>query len=478
MKKWLSILLILTLLCSLMGCAGDASQTTGAAESTAGQDAAGPLLVGYGREDITPKKSVPLDGYGNANSRMSNNVLDPLYVTCLAFTQGEQTMLLFSQDLISTREDVSLQLRYRLVRQLEVPSSQIVICSTHTHSAPNMGSTSAVMDEYREEYYAAAVAAAKAALEDRCEAELYGAKTQTENLNFVRHYVRADGTYTGSSFGKQSTAEIVGHAEDGDRELRVVQIAREGKKDILLMNWQTHPCFTGGSAKKDVSADYIGAVRSKIEGDTDMLFVFFNGAAGNQNPWSELESEKTERNVIKYAEQLGQYAIDALKNKTKIEGSGIQIKQLKVTYQVNREGLDKLQEARDVNEYYKSSGVLADSQAYAWQHGFSSVYEASAIVSRAEWPETDTMELGAVNVAGLAFVTAPYEMFSGSALYIKENSPFDMTLIMGYANNTHRYFPTQNAYDYGSYEAVTSYFARGCAEMAAEKFVELLKELK
>lgn len=41
--------------------------------------------LGYACKDITPAESVPLRGDGSTSIRMHTKVLDPLYVTCLAF---------------------------------------------------------------------------------------------------------------------------------------------------------------------------------------------------------------------------------------------------------------------------------------------------------------------------------------------------------------------------------------------------------
>lgn len=66
-------------------------------------------------------------------------------------------------------------------------------------------------------------------------------------------------------------------------------------------------------------------------------------------------------------------------------------------------------------------------------------------------------------------------MFSDQGLYIKENSPFDTTFIITGNNG---YLPSAEAYDYRSYEADTGLFAKGTAEMLAEKYVELLEGLQ
>ena len=75
-------------------------------------------------------------------------------------------------------------------------------------------------------------------------------------------------------------------------------------------------------------------------------------------------------------------------------------------------------------------------------------------------------------------MTASYEMFSASALEIKGNSPFENTFILSCANGGHGYFATEAAYDYGSYESATSYFAKGCAEDAVTGLLALLDSLK
>ena len=52
------------------------------------------FLVGFGRVDITPREPLPLMGYGNTMRRISANVLDPLYATCVAVSDGEGGLVL------------------------------------------------------------------------------------------------------------------------------------------------------------------------------------------------------------------------------------------------------------------------------------------------------------------------------------------------------------------------------------------------
>ena len=66
------------------------------------------LRVGYCRINITPFEPVPLAGYGNTSTRVSRNILSELYSTCIAFTdEADNTVLLFHNDLISSRLEIS-----------------------------------------------------------------------------------------------------------------------------------------------------------------------------------------------------------------------------------------------------------------------------------------------------------------------------------------------------------------------------------
>ena len=97
------------------------------------------FCAGYARTDITPQESVPLAGYGNTLTRMSQGALESLMATCLAVTdEKENTILLFSLDIVSTRDAYCLAAREQISKRYGIPIASIVLVATHTHSAPDM----------------------------------------------------------------------------------------------------------------------------------------------------------------------------------------------------------------------------------------------------------------------------------------------------------------------------------------------------
>ena len=470
MKKLLCLLLSAVMVLGLCACGGTGEE--GASAEVKG------LQVGYGREKIMPESSVPMAGYTDTLSRMSNGFRDYLYVTCVAFSEGGETVLMITQDLFKSFDSWVEAARDAITAETEIPAERIMICSTHNHGGPDLASNHDSIVEYKNVYTQAMANAAAAAVADMAPATVYSASTETEGLNFPRHYKLSDGSYGGDVFGDFTNNTIEGYANECDTQMQLVKVDREGEKqDILLMNWQAYACFYATSASTSLSADFIAPVRDAIEKETDMLFAYFSGAAGDIKPSSRISGDNTVYTVEDYGAKLAQYAIDALPSMTQLEAGSVKAAQEEFTYAVNHADEDKLEQAEEVTQAWDNQGFDTAS-ALAAGYGFGSVYHAREIVRRIDRPQTDTMELNVVSVGGLAFVAAPYQMFSETGEYIKEKSPFAMTFICSCANGAEGNFATQAAYDYHSYEADTNYFARGCAEDTADKFLEMLNSLK
>ena len=439
------------------------------------------LLVGYARVDITPEETVPLAGYGNTSRRLSQNVRDPLYATCLAFTDSQgETALLYTTDLIRAYEDTTRRVRAELEKELGLPRHKVMIASTHTHSGPdlfNTGFESVV--NYKDMYVERLTKAAKLAMADRKEAKLFASEARPERMNFVRHYKMADGTYAGSNFGRFKDNVIVDHTSPNDPQMPVVKIAREGGEDIVLMNWAAHPCFTGGLTEPNISADYIAEVRKYIEEKTGMRFAFFQGAAGNQNARSKIEGEHRTGDPVEYGALLGEYALQALENAKPVASGKVQgmLREKECTFDHSDD--DKIEYAREVRKFWLESFDRPASCQLARKYGMNSPYAANSVISRYDRPVGGEMvEMGALTVGDLAFACAPYEMFAVNGVFIKENSPFENTFVVSCCNQGHNYLASEYAFEHGCYEVDQRKFPKGTAEALASTVTDMLKEMK
>ncbi len=89
------------------------------------------LRAGVARRDITPSEPMHLDGYWS--DRLSTEVHDPLSVRAIVFDDGRTRVAFVVADLIAYYNQWVVKAR---LMQDAVPPGNVVICTTHNHSAP------------------------------------------------------------------------------------------------------------------------------------------------------------------------------------------------------------------------------------------------------------------------------------------------------------------------------------------------------
>jgi len=76
-----------------------------------------------------------------------------------------------------------------------------------------------------------------------------------------------------------------------------------------------------------------------------------------------------------------------------------------------------------------------------------------------------------------AWVSLPGEIFVELGLAIKQDSPFEHTIIAELANGIIGYSPSRRAYAQGNYEVVSARCAEGSGEMLVDAAVKMLNEI-
>ena len=468
MKKLISMLLTVCIVLGLCACGGASSSG-----NTETQPQAAVLQAGYGRENITPDFPVGMGGYSDAETRKSGVVLDYIYTTCVAFNDGEQTILVYTMDVLGLSDSAMEKIRQQVTTYTQIPNENIFIGATHTHSAPSYGSD----DKWDELFLDAAAKAGQKAIADLAPVKMETATATLENMNFVRHYLMNDGTYYGSNFGSTASGFKAHALEYPDRQLILLKLDREEKKDILMINWQAHPA---AAARQDdytaVSADFVGHTRFTLESETGMHVAYYTGAAGNTNPTSLIESENINNNnsYRKYGKTLAKKIQEVLPNLTPVEGNGIQITRFAFEAEIDHSWDHMINEANEVFDLWKTVGKTEGDRLGA-TYGFTSSYQARAIRTRYDMGATATREMRAFRVGPIGFTTGTYEMYSDHAEYVKANSPFDITFVITGCSG---YIGNKASYEYRSYETDTGMYVSGTGEKMAEKYVELLNTLK
>ena len=462
MKKFLTLFLSLTMVLLLCACGGGAKADPNA------------LKVGYAKVNATPGYIVGLGGYSDAETRASIGFLDYIYVTCLAIGSGDETILVYTIDTCGLGRNDKDPIRSVVSKATGIAEDKIFIGATHGHNCPALSGYPNA-DQYVNDLRKFCTEAGTNALADMAPATFYRAKAKHENMTFVRHYTLDDGTFLANSDARGLEDRLIGHPMESDEEMILLKFDREGdKKDILTVHWQTHPDSASSIGYNQISPGFIGPLRNKLEKDTGMLVAYFTGASGNQNPDSRIASESHNLEWNQYGEKLAELAQGMLPSLEQVQGTQIKTTNRIVHANVDHSWDHMLNEANKIYELWKSTDK-ATGDAAGKEYGFSSVYQARAIRSRANMGSIIDMDVRAFSIGDVGFTTGTYEMFSTNSMFVKENSPFETTIII---TGNYSYVPAQVGYTYRNYEVDTGFYAEGTGELLADNYVEMLKELK
>ena len=472
MKKLLTLLLALTMIVSLCACGSSGKEGKTSAKSDG-------LQIGYSRINLTPSYQVSLAGYSDDDTRRSEGYRTYIYLTCIAVRSNEDTFLLYTIDALSATRAVQSSMRASITAAVDIPEDHIFVGATHCHSAPTFTTSYDGNDKYYQDFLAACATSAQEAIADLTPSQMLAAAPiiTDENgkyMNFVRHYEMEDGTHAGSNFGDFSK-KIVGHSAESDPQAVLIKFDREGdKEDVLMINFQAHPDRGSELGRNLIAASWIGPLRDELEKLSGMKVAYFTGASGNQNADSKIAEEAHNLDWQGYGTKLGQIFNEKLSELQPVEGTELKQTKVVLDLKIDHSWDHMLPQANEVYDLWKSGGKSA-GDALGKTYNFTSSYQARAIRSRAGKPETEEMETRAFRIGPIGFTTGTYEMFSTHGLYVKRNSPFEITFLIT-ANSG--YLPDVPAYDYRSYEADTGMFAPGEAEVLAENYVEMLKSLQ
>lgn len=407
------------------------------------------LLVGWHRGVITPREPVPMDGMGHNMERMANyHVVDDLMasVTVFADDTGLQNAVLFCcMDWLYIQKDVTAAAAGLISSATGIPKDRIFFCCSHTHCGPDTDNPHRAMGRYLAWLYATLPEYARAAVADLQPATVQIGSAKLPKMNFVRRYIlqTPQGIIGESSvWGKFDRGEILDYETPIDNQLQAVRICREQGKDILLLNFQVHPGFNGSFKFGNISADVVAGIRHALETEhPDVVCAFFQGGAGNASRASKLE-KKPDLDREQYGAVLVNAALEALE-----KGKTVETDTPKVVHRVY--------DPNKLNRYKPAyKGVRP------------------------------VLDLNAVSVGGLSFVTAPYEMFCNSGMDIKAHGRglFDMTFVCSCSNGENKYIPVQRSFELDpemrSFEVRICRFIAGTAEDLVENYKEMLTELK
>ncbi len=445
------------------------------------------LKVGFARVDITPPLGVKLMGY--FVERIAGGVLDELELNCIAVENNGKIALLITADNCGMLLSYVELAKDAIVKELNVDRNGILIHSTHTHTASKLSVDDPTQGELDVEYSKYVIKkfaqVAKLAVDDLKPSKLGYAISKAENIGFNRRYLMKDGSaQTNPGINNPNVVKSIGLL---DERVNVLRFEREDGINIVLANYGNHPDTIGGNK---ISGDWPSLTRRALEKAIDNTkCIVFNGCQGDINHVKVKPDEAYMNGMTIDFDNVPRGYLHAKHIANVLAGSIMQVyekvqfvtddnisfiqKQIEIPH--NKPCKEEMPEARKILELHNAG---KDSELpYKGMMLTTMVADATRKVRLENAPDSLTTLVSIVKIGKIAIVGLPGEPFTGVGIGIKEASGYDLILPCCNTNAKEGYFPMKDSYDEGGYEAKTSPFKSGCAELLVEKTKEFLKEL-
>ncbi len=231
--------------------------------------------VGIAKVNITPDYPVLLSGYASRGTDLISRVEQPLWARAIAISDERgQSHVLISVDNCGVPASVTKTVVANLKEKYNTASENVVICSTHTHSAPMLNGV--LLNLYVQD-----LSAQKLAVIDRYTRELITKLTQVaeDAIKDVQPSILEWGV--GSATFAKNRRQVTGPKDHGVPILCVK--SESGQRRAILVNYACH-CTTLGGVPF-MSGDWAGCAVEGIEADLPgCMAMVVIGCGADQNP--------------------------------------------------------------------------------------------------------------------------------------------------------------------------------------------------
>ncbi len=400
--------------------------------------------AGFAEIDITPEKpdENQLIGFNRPDSR-ARGILHPLKAQVLMFQSDVKICCLIAVDSIGFSTELTDQLRDGIAEQINTSRENIMVCFSHTHSAPNAASNGAAYFKFAQHKIEKAV----------------------KEASLTMFPMKAAWGIAENTIGVNRRGESVSI----DKRIGVLKItdAVTNKIKLLLLRVTAHANVLT-SDNYLISSDYFGLTRDLLEKEYNCKVLMTQGAAGN------VRSKYRQKN----ADFLEEHPLEA---------SEITL-DTKAKHAIFDESIAALN--RNAGEIHKAVISVVDkihptiiyrltmsSDIHTFLADVPPVNRAQEIVSEAlsagiggkDWLE----EVKELNVNGIKSQESRKEIqflclnngglcgvadepMCEIAIDIQEKANDSLIFFGGYTNGYEGYLPTADEYDKGGYEVLWS----------------------
>tara|TARA_R110002124_G_scaffold277321_9_gene448662 strand:+ start:9940 stop:11391 length:1452 start_codon:yes stop_codon:yes gene_type:complete len=445
--------------------------------------------------DITPHLGHPI--VGNYNSPPATYIHDPLSVRTLVLDDGAKELVFVIVDNVHINREVFDAAKAMLDRDLNIPTKDVMMASTHTHSgislngeglksiSPEVG---VALDEYQTFVVKRMVDGVKIARENKTLAKIaFGSVDVLEHV-FNRRWIMKDSVM--SPLGQLEIAKMnPGHsnallrpAGPVDPEVSFIAVeSKEGTPIALLANYSLH--YVGGVPRGHISADYFAAFGNRmgelLETGSDLpafIGIMTNGTSGDVNN-NDYSKPRPKESLPPYAKM--HYVANDIAEKVYQEYKQLDFQSevklgsalSEMTLNVRRATPEILTNVATVRDYEGSKPLF---------HSLEKTYSRRVFNMESAYPDSVNIVLQSFAINDIGIASLPFEAFTQIGLDIKAKSPFKNTFTIELANGSYGYLPTPEQHKLGGYETwlTTNKVQKDASVLITEQLIKHFQQLK
>ena len=449
------------------------------------------LKVGFATVNVAPPLSIPIQGYyipRHAKGFLDDPVVDVLVLEC-----DDKRIAMISIPVCTFPKTLSDPWMEQIEAVTGIAKSNIFLSATHTHTGggvrPN-GKGDAeeeMITAYRDFMGQRVVDAVKLAIDNIKPAKMgYITGWAPERVAYIRRYLMKDGTtFTCPPIDDPNIDHALGEL---DQRVHVLRFDQEDGQSIVLVNYGLHADTINGEL---ISGDWPVWMAKTLDKALDgVKTIFFNGAEGdvgstNVHPSGgdmndteiSFDNEMKSPGMARFVGRaLAGTVLQVYDKVCYVDVDNIDIAEKLVDIPSNMPKPEDMPLAHHYVQLHKEG--RDDEIPYKAMQLTTAVAEATRMVLLENGPEFFTLNLTGLKIGPVVLLGIPGEPFTDIGVEIKKAEGWDMIMPCCLTNGAMGYFPMMSAYDEGGYEAKSSRFKAGVAEIIIEKAKELLDEMK
>lgn len=438
----------------------------------------GKLRAGAAAANINPHIGAPISG--NFTAGIATNIHDDLHAKSVVLDNGSTRIALALVDLCTMPASVCEAAKKSIEQHTGIAPANVVICSTHTHSAPAATHIFQAEPEpaYLEFLTRRIVDSVRMSVARLEPAQIGFGFGKEDSLAFNRRYYL--NTNSTNPFGGKDIVKtnpgvrnpaVLKPAGAIDPALGVLSVrTMDGKPIAVVGNFSLH--YVGGVKGGDISADYFGYwAREMMRRTGAPVAMLFNGAQGDVNnvdvmgaPPEKLAPYVKMEQVAKQLADRCEALLRGIEYAGEAElGGSLEWLELGVRLPTSED----VQNARKMLENASKSAQFRDLPL---------VYARETLIMAETFPKTEKVPVQALRIGPVSVACLPGEPFVDLALQVRKKSQ----LVLGLSNGHVGYIPTVKAHEEGGYEtwrAKTSYLEKEAAPKIVSSMLRRLESL-